>query len=121
MRRARKIVPFLYLVATNILDKYRIYYKVKDNEVDNDSNQRKYKSILQEINKYVPASSKEDVIDSRGQHIISSAINLIQLIRETYTPEEAEQLERRFMSSIKGNDSKRFTRSLTKIRESRND
>lgn len=80
---------------------------------------RKYRSILQELNSHVPNRNKEDILESRGQHAIMSAIHLIQMIRESYSEEEAEQLEKRFLSSIRGRDPKRFSRSVQKIKESR--
>ena len=79
------------------------------------------RSILQEINSYVPSKQKEDVIESRANHIISSAINILDLIYESYTPEEAEYMEKRFLSSIKGRDPERFKRIISKIKEGKFD
>lgn len=81
---------------------------------------RKYKSIFEEINNYVPNHSKEDLIESKGEHVITSAINLLALIRETYDEEEAEQIEKRLLSSIRGKDPRRYSRAVKKIRESKN-
>ncbi len=78
------------------------------------------RSILQEISSYVPAKNKEQIVEARAEHIISSAINLLDLISENFTDEEAEQLEKRFLSSIRGRDAKRFVRSIQKIKESHN-
>lgn len=79
------------------------------------------KSILREISTYVPENNKEDLIEARAHHIISSAINLLEMIEDSYTPEEADQLTRRFLSSIKGSDPKRFVRSIRKIKEGKED
>ena len=78
------------------------------------------RSILQEISSYVPAKNKEQIVEARAEHIISSAINLLDLINENFTDEEAEQLEKRFLSSIRGRDAKRFVRGIRKIKESNN-
>lgn len=77
-------------------------------------------SILQEISNHVPKKNKEDLIEMRAHHAISSAIFLLEMIEDAYSPEEAEQLKRRFLSSIKGQDPKRFTRSIRKVKESKN-
>lgn len=77
---------------------------------------RRSRSILEEISSYVPQRSKEDVIESRAQHIIVSAINLIESIDESYSPEDAEALKKRFMSSIRGADPNRFTRMVKRIK-----
>jgi hypothetical protein len=77
---------------------------------------RKSKSILEEINSYVPHRNKEDLIEARAQHVIASAIHLMDVIEESFTPEEAELLKKRFLSSIRGSDPKRFTRMVKRLR-----
>ncbi len=77
---------------------------------------RRSRSILEEISSYVPQKSKEDLIEARAQHIIVSAINLLESIDRTFTPEEAEALKKRFVSSIRGADPNRFTRMVKRIR-----
>jgi len=75
------------------------------------------RSILDELNRAIPSKKKEHVVESRGHHIISSAIHFLQVLNENYTEEEAEQITRRFLSSIKGGDPNRFVRAVRKIRE----
>lgn len=77
---------------------------------------RRSKSILEEISSYVPQKSREDLIEARAQHIIVSAINLLETIEESFTPEEAEALKKRFVSSIRGADPSRFTRMVKRIK-----
>ena len=77
---------------------------------------RRSRSILEEISSYVPAKNKEDLIESRAQHIIVSAINLLESIDECFPPEEAEALKKRFVSSIRGSDPNRFTRMVKRIK-----
>jgi hypothetical protein len=77
---------------------------------------RKSKSILEEISKYVPQKSKEDLIEARAQHIIVSAINLLESIDENFSVDDAEALKKRFVSSIRGGDPNRFTRMVNRIK-----
>jgi len=77
---------------------------------------RKSRSILEEISTFVPQKSKEELIESRAHHIISSAIHLMEAIEENFTFEESELLKKRFMSSIRGSDPKRFSRMLKRIK-----
>jgi hypothetical protein len=77
---------------------------------------RKSRSILEEISLYVPQKSKEDLIEARAQHIIVSAINLLESIDESFTPADAEMLKKRFVSSIRGADPNRFTRMVKRIK-----
>lgn len=77
---------------------------------------RKSRSILEEISSYVPQKSKEDIIEARAQHIIVSAINLLESIDEHFSPEYAEMLKKRFVSSIRGSDPNRFTRMVKRVK-----
>jgi hypothetical protein len=77
---------------------------------------RKSRSILEEISAFVPQKGKEELIEARAQHIIVSAINLLESIDEHFTPEEADMLKKRFVSSIRGSDPNRFTRMVKRIK-----
>jgi len=59
------------------------------------------------------------VIETRAENIIASAINLIDLMEETYTTEEVEDLTRKLLNSIKQKDSLKFKRSLGRVNESK--
>ena len=76
---------------------------------------RKSRTILKEISSYVPQTNKAEIIESRAQHIITSAINLLESIEHSYSADEADILKKRFISSIKGSDPLRFTRMINKI------
>lgn len=73
---------------------------------------RKTRSILDEITSIVPEHDRTSVIESRAVHIITSAVNLINLIRETYDQDTAAELERRLLNSIRGQDSNKFMRGI---------
>lgn len=77
------------------------------------------RSILEELQRAVPNKTKEHVLESRGHHIISSAVNFLDVLTENYTDEEAEQITRRFLSAIRGGDPKRFIRQIRKVREAK--
>ena len=76
----------------------------------------KINSLLDELDKFVPAKSKHTVIESRASHIIASAINLVQLIRETYSDEDAQDLIKRLHRSIISEDNKKFLRKIKEIK-----
>ena len=75
------------------------------------------RSILEELNRAMPNKQKEHVLETRVHHIITSAINFLQILSENYSEEEADQIMRRFLSAIKGGDPDRFVRVVRKIRE----
>jgi len=77
------------------------------------------RSILQELNEIADRRDKDSLIESKAMNIINSAINLMELINKHYEPEVAQELERRFINSIKGADTAKFTRGIRKITESK--
>ena len=77
------------------------------------------RSILQGLTDISLDRDTEHVIESRGSNIIASAINLLELIRENYDLETADELERRFINSIKSGDNNKFKRGIKRIQESK--
>lgn len=81
---------------------------------------RRTRSILDEITNIVPENDRASVIESRAVHIITSAVNLINLIRESYDSETAAELERRLLNSIRGQDSSKFMRGIRRTDKNEN-
>ena len=77
------------------------------------------RSLLEELNKVHHKKSNEDLVESRASHVIASAINLLNLIKETYSPDQAYELERRLLNSIKGSDPNKFVRGIRKLRDNK--
>lgn len=80
---------------------------------------RATKSLLEELNSISERKNGEAIIESRATHVIDSAINLLALIKENFEPEQAYELERRLINSIKGGDPNKFIRSIRKLRDSK--
>jgi hypothetical protein len=77
------------------------------------------RSLLEELNSVSIKKDNEALIESRATHVIDSAINLLNLIRENFTVEQAYELERRMINSIKGGDSAKFVRSIRRLRDNK--
>jgi hypothetical protein len=77
------------------------------------------RSILQELNSIADIRNTDSLIESRATNIINSAINLLESIQKNYDSEQADELERRLINAIKGQDPAKFTRGIRKISESR--
>ena len=76
------------------------------------------RSILNELQSFIPDQSKDSIIQNRANHILESTINLFEQIEKLYRPDQAEELQKRFFSSIKNRDPKRFTKTMLIIKES---
>jgi hypothetical protein len=75
---------------------------------------RRPKSILEEIKTISLTENDTDALDSRANHIIHSAINVFRKIDETYEPDTATKLKRRFLNSILTGDPQKFSRAISK-------
>lgn len=80
---------------------------------------RTTRSLLEELNSISQKKHSEAIIESRAAHVIDSAINLLSLIKENYSPEQAYELERRLINSIKGGDPNKFVRSIRRLRDNK--
>lgn len=79
----------------------------------------KTRSILQELNDIAEVRNKDALYESRAVNIINSAINLVESLRIYYGEVSADELERRLLNSIRGQDPAKFTRGIRRITESR--
>jgi len=77
------------------------------------------RSILQELNSLNLNRDKGSLIATSGSNLIDSCVNLLTQINEHYEPQQALELERRFINAIKSGDVRKFKRGVDKINESR--
>jgi hypothetical protein len=80
---------------------------------------RHTRSLLEELNDIAIKKDAESIIESRATHVIDSAINLINTIKENFEPDVAYELERRLLNSIKASDPNKFSRSIRKLRDAK--
>ena len=75
------------------------------------------RSLLEELTSITVQRDKESLIEGRANNVITSAINLMNYIKEHYDAETADELERRLLNSIRGQDPTKFTRKIRGLRE----
>jgi hypothetical protein len=81
--------------------------------------QKNTKSILQELNGIAATRNIDSLIESRGENLITSAINLIDMIYKHYDTDLADELSKRLLSSIRLKDRKKFTRCARRLAKER--
>ena len=74
--------------------------------------QKQTRSILDELASMPSVKNPANLVESRAEHIIQSAVNLINFIRENYGNDQALDLERRLINSIKSQDPNKFIRGV---------
>jgi len=72
--------------------------------------------LYQELNEIASNMDRKHIVESRAQHVIASATNLIKLINETFTEDEATELNRKLLLAIKNQQPSKFNNGLRKIR-----
>ena len=78
---------------------------------------RKTKSLLEELDTLYLEKDKAHILESRASNIIASAIRLVEQIETSYGEDEAENLTRKLLNSIKARDPERFMRALRRTDE----
>jgi len=79
--------------------------------------QKKTKSLLEELQLIGDNRDINYLIESRASNVITSAINLIELMQRHYSSDKAEVLERKLLNAIKNKDQEKFARILRKKNE----
>ena len=79
--------------------------------------QKRTKSLLEELQSFGDTRDMNNIIENRASNIITSAINLIELMQKHYSSDKADLLEKKLLSAIKSKDQDRFTKSLRKKNE----
>lgn len=78
---------------------------------------KRTRSILEELSNLHRVDRSDEFIQTTGVNLIESAVNLMQKLHETYDKATAEELERRFLNSIRAGNSKKFKVGVDKIIE----
>ena len=76
--------------------------------------QKQTRSLLEELEAIGNNRDTNHIIESRAHNIITSAINLLEMINRNYTAEQAQILERKLLGAIKSRDQDKFAKSLKK-------
>ncbi len=80
---------------------------------------KRTRGILEELSSFRPTRNSDEFIQSTGNNIIESAVNLLKRIHENYDESTALDLERRFLNSIRSGNSKKFRSGVEKVIESK--
>ena len=74
--------------------------------------QKKTRSILEELDTLYVERDRQSVIETRASNLIETAIRLLEQIDAEYSPEQAENLQRKLLNAIKHRDTGKFSRSV---------
>lgn len=75
------------------------------------------RNYIEELDRLVPEKGKHQIIEARANNAIASCINIMQLICESFTTEEAEELNKRLVNAIKNKDANKFNRKIREMKK----
>jgi hypothetical protein len=74
--------------------------------------QKRTRSLLEELDSMYVKRERDLIIESRASNIIAGAINLLEQIDASYSPEQAENLTRKLLNAIRTRDTGKFARTV---------
>lgn len=75
---------------------------------------KKTRSLLEELQHLSDNRDINHIIENRASNIITSAINLIELMEKHYSSDKVLILEKKLLNAIRTKDQSKFTRTLRK-------
>ena len=78
---------------------------------------QKLSSIIDELDKFVPDNHKHKIIEARALNAISASINVLELIRTSFTEQEYEDLTKKLLLAMKSGEPKKFTNKIRMLGE----
>jgi len=77
--------------------------------------QKKTRSLLEELELIGAKRDIKHVVENRANNIITSAINLLELMQRHYDQETVEILEKKLLNAVKNRDPVKFSKHLKRI------
>ena len=77
---------------------------------------KRTRSLLEEINNLSPTKDRINILESRGGNAISAIMNVLEMVDANYSEEDAQDIQKRIMLSIKNRDPERFNRGIKNLR-----
>jgi hypothetical protein len=74
--------------------------------------QKKTKSILEELDSLYIERDRRAIIETRASNLIETAIRLLEQIDSEFSPDQAENLQRKLLNAIRQRDTSKFSRSV---------
>jgi len=74
--------------------------------------QKKTRSLLEELDAMYIERDQRHVIENRASNVIASAIRLLEQIDQSYSAEDAQNLQRKLINAINQRDPGKFTRTV---------
>ena len=74
--------------------------------------QKTTRSLLEELDSMYIERDQRHIIENRASNVIASAIRLLEQIDESYSSEDAQNLQRKLINAINQRDPGKFTRTV---------
>lgn len=81
-------------------------------------NQKKLSSIIDELDSFIPDAHKHKIIEARAINAISASMNVLDLIKTSFSEAEYEDLTKKLLLAIKSGEPKKFVNKIRSLGES---
>jgi len=82
---------------------------------------KKFKSLIEEISAFVPRHKSANFIEQQADHIVTSAVHLLEVVSQTYNAEDVERFERRLLLAIRSKSPDKIKNTCRTLREKTGD
>jgi hypothetical protein len=79
------------------------------------------RSILSELENISKHYDQKQLVETQARNAIASVNNLISLIRETYSEDISNDLEKRLLNSIRTGDETKFVKGIRRANQLKNE
>lgn len=83
------------------------------------SGQKRNLSLMEELEQFAQERDRDSFIESRAVNLVSGVQNLLELIDQTYSEENAHDLKKRLLNGVKSGDPEKFRRGVKKVKSQR--
>ncbi len=74
------------------------------------------RSIFRELTNYIPKQNKKSIIEIRSSNAIHSLINVLSLIKDNFSDEDFEEIQRKLILAIKTKKPEKFLKKIKTLK-----
>lgn len=74
------------------------------------------RSIFKELTNYIPKQNKKTIIETRSSNAIHSLINVLLLIKDNFSEEDFEEIQKKLILAIKTKNPEKFLKKLKSLK-----
>lgn len=74
------------------------------------------RTIFEELTNYIPKQNRKTIIELRSSNAIHSLINVLKLIKDNYSEEDFEEIQKKLILAIKTKNPEKFLKKIRSLK-----